>query len=166
MSAGTMVRNVGVALPPDPGPEKKVFTDWLFSEAANVPDVVIGEPVVLNSNEGKISPTLVTVPIFVGVELAHPVPVEVSTLPTAPGEVMPVPPCATGTIQRLAELLSVPMGSQAAPSHTLSTYGVAFVFIHNWPSTGEAGALAPLFIPIKPLMSVAAARKFARIGAD
>jgi hypothetical protein len=62
----------------------------------SVPDVVTGDPEIVNSPLGAAIATLVTVPELDGGELTHTDPLEVNTLPEDPGDVSPVPPLVTG----------------------------------------------------------------------
>ena len=78
-----MLRKVGIAAPPDAGPVNNWFAVWVLNVAANVPDVVTGEPETLKI-EGIESPTLVTVPVAVDAIVAipsSPVPVVVMVTP-------------------------------------------------------------------------------------
>ena len=81
ISAVTIARNVGVAAPPDVGPENMVFAVCVASDPVSVPDVVTGEPDTLKI-AGSDKATLVTVPDPPeGAALAHVVPFHVNTWP-------------------------------------------------------------------------------------
>ena len=61
-SAATRARNAGCAGAPLVGPAHTVLADSVALVIANVPEVVIGEPLMLNS-VGTVMATLVTVPV-------------------------------------------------------------------------------------------------------
>jgi hypothetical protein len=61
MSAAARLRKVGEAAPPEEGPAKIRFADWLASDAERVPDVVTGLPDT-EKIDGKLRATLETVP--------------------------------------------------------------------------------------------------------
>lgn len=61
-SAGTNERKVGTAGEPVLGPAQTVLADSVAFPITSVPEVVIGEPEIVNST-GTVCPTLVTVPV-------------------------------------------------------------------------------------------------------
>ena len=59
-SAATRDRNAGVLTPPPVGPANIVFAVWVANVPVNVPDVEIGEPLTVKTDDGSASATLVT----------------------------------------------------------------------------------------------------------
>jgi hypothetical protein len=72
MSASTNNLKSGISSAPVVGPAHTVFANWLINPTVNVPDVVIGVPVTVNTPLGTVIATDVTVPLpapLVGVKV-------------------------------------------------------------------------------------------------
>src|SRR5205823_6759635 len=76
-SAATNARNVGTAAAPDDGPAKTVLAVCVVNVPVNVPIEVTGDPLILNTDAGRESPTLVT-PRAGSIQLIAPPVVELS----------------------------------------------------------------------------------------
>ena len=63
ISVATRLRKVGDPLEPF-GAEKTVLAVWLARVAESVPLAVTGDPLTVRMDDGKDSPTLVTVPVL------------------------------------------------------------------------------------------------------
>ena len=76
MSASTKALKVGV--PPPLGAMNPYLAVWVFQTPVNVPELVTGDPEIVNSADGKLRPTLVT-PVDPALKL---LPLKYKVLPT------------------------------------------------------------------------------------
>jgi len=81
MSVPETARNVGTAGEPDTGPANTVPADCTLKLPVRVPAVVTGLPVTVNTEVGRLSPTLVTDPPASVLDIVMVLPTSVSMMP-------------------------------------------------------------------------------------
>lgn len=124
MRVGLFDSTIVPPLPVTVHPDKAVPFPCKHGELTVVVKVIAGVDVAVATVPARpladTTDIVVTVPAVAGGRLAHPEPVEVSTLPEAPAEVSPVPPLPTCVYQTCATESKRPTGTNAPPSYSSS----------------------------------------------